>query len=124
MPVGLPLPECSAATGKCRGWECSRPRPTAHSPLEERSHSQEAARGRGALRGSRWRPVPASSGSGQSAARLRLAPLGSEPTRFQGVHEQVNGTGRTRQKAGKRRRREGRGVDERVLGWSEEAVQG
>ncbi|XP_077745678.1 vesicle-associated membrane protein 7 isoform X1 [Canis aureus] len=57
-----------------------------HGPLllEERSHSQEAARGRGALRGSRWRPVPASSGSGQSAVRLRLAPLVSEPTRSQG----------------------------------------
>ncbi|XP_032248706.1 LOW QUALITY PROTEIN: vesicle-associated membrane protein 7-like [Phoca vitulina] len=31
----------------------------------------------------------ASSGSGQSAAQLRLAPLGSEPARFQGVHGQI-----------------------------------
>lgn len=93
-------------------------------PLEERSHSQEAARGRGALRGSRRRRVPASSGSWQSAVRLWLAPLCPEPTRSQGVPGQVNGTGHARQEAGRRRRREGRGVDWKVLGWIEEAVQG
>lgn len=123
-PVGTTTPRMH-----CGGWEVlgmGRQQAPPHSPLplEERSHSQEAARGRGSLRGSRRRRVPASSGSGQSAVRLRLAPVCTEPTRSQGVPGQVNGMGRALQEAGRWLRREGRGVDWKVLGWFEEAVQG
>ncbi|KAK2492155.1 hypothetical protein MC885_013411, partial [Smutsia gigantea] len=58
-------------------------------PLEERSHSQEAARRRGALRGSRWRLVPASFGSGQFATPRRTASLSSESECSQRVPGQI-----------------------------------
>ncbi|KAI5934480.1 Vesicle-associated membrane protein 7 [Manis javanica] len=55
----------------------------------ERSHSQEAARRRGALRGSRWRLVPSSFGSGQFATSRRYAHFSSESARSQRVPGQI-----------------------------------
>lgn len=93
-------------------------------PLEERSHSQEAARRRGI-----FTRKPAATGAivFREQGVRDPASIRSPLFRFRVLSVgawTANGEEHAWSEAGRRRRREVRSVNEEVLGWSEVAVQG
>lgn len=103
---------------QCGSWEVRRlgtqqAPPLLSLPLEERSHSQEAARGRGAFAeaGGVWFSLLREQAVGDPA--LTGATLSRSPSSHT-VSRQVKAAGSAGPKAGRRWQREGRGVDGKV----------
>lgn len=109
----LPLPECSAAPGKCGGWERSRPLPSSRSHWRSAHIPRKPRAGGGRFCGSRRRLVQPPPGAGSWRPRANRRDSVPIPEFSHGVQtgkssgERWAEGGETMAEGGQRCRREG-----------------